>query len=149
MAADARGKGFDDFLPGERPSGLPSHVRDEVEHGHVVDDVPDDRLPLPHVRVQELATEVRDTDVPVLDGREPEEFGRAEDRAQPVQFHVDFLRNRGDVGDAPDLIDRLHKAQDLAHGHLRDRMKVGHAAAPSNAFAAIRHLTSSLQTMSE
>ena len=120
-----------------------------MEHGHVVDDVPDDRLPLPHVRVQELATEVRDTDVPVLDGREPEEFGRAEDRAQPVQFHVDFLRNRGDVGDAPDLIDRLHKAQDLAHGHLRDWMKVGHAAAPSNAFAAIRHLTSSLQTMSE
>src|SRR5439155_1162336 len=85
----------------------------------------------------------------VLDGHEPEEFGRAEDRAQPVQFHVDFLRNRGDVGDAPDLIDRLHKAQDLAHGHLRDRMKVGHAAAPSNAFAAIRHLTSSLQTMRE
>src|SRR5216117_4436571 len=81
--------------------------------------------------------------------REPEEFGRAEDRAQPIQFHVDFLRNRGDVGDAPDLIDRLHKAQDLAHGHLRDWMKVGHAAAPSNAFAAIRHLTSSLQTMSE
>src|SRR6266571_1923620 len=84
VAADARGKGFNDFLPGERPSGLPSHVRDEVEHGHVVDDVPDDRLPLPHVRVEELATEVRDADVPVLDGREPEEFGGTEDWPQPV-----------------------------------------------------------------
>src|SRR5947199_266472 len=85
----------------------------------------------------------------VLVGRKPEEVGGAEDRAQSVQFHVDCLRNRVAVVDALDLIDRLHKAQDLAHGHLRDWMKVGHAAAPSNAFAAIRHLTSSLQTMSE
>src|SRR3989442_14349819 len=149
MAADPRGEGIDDLLAREGSPGPPRHLRDEAEYRYVVDDVPDNRLPFPHAGVQELAAELRDADVPVLDGHEAEEFRGTEDGTQAVQVHVDFLRNRGDVCDAADFIDRLHETEDLAHGHLRDRMEVGHAARPSNAFAAIRHLTSSLQTMSE
>src|SRR3990170_968690 len=150
VAPDPGRDRLEDLLAGQGAPLRPRHLGGLPEHGDVLHDVPEDRLPASHGRAEDLPAEVREAEVPAVHGHHPEEFRRVHDGAEAVHVHVDLPRDHRDVRLPAHLVDGLRQPDDLAEGDLPDRMDVHGAErhGTPNAVWWLRHFANLLHTMS-